>query len=129
MNHTTGCFHPLGGTRFEIAFVAHAVAMQHVAVQHVGQGDKTAVGVIGKAGDVFIRVVAAEVVEHQKRIEVTQGRGTDGAMHCNTGAFTDRAGSDDLGNVTYGHKQSPSSAEENGWRYAMRLYDLPVVHI
>jgi hypothetical protein len=83
----------LRAARAQVAAVAHAVLMLHVAVQHVGKGDEAAMGMRREPGDVFVRVVAAKVVQHEKRIEVFQRRRADGAMHgyaCTLGHFNSR---------------------------------------
>jgi hypothetical protein len=72
--------HPLHAAGLEVAAVAHAVAVLHVAVEHVGDGLEAAVRMLGKAGNVFVRVFAAEVVEHEERVEVLQRRRADAAV-------------------------------------------------
>ena len=61
--------HPLHVARAEVARVAEAVLVPHVAVEHVGDGLEAAVRMRRKAGDVVVRVVREELVEHQERIE------------------------------------------------------------
>ena len=61
--------HPLDATVFQQAFVTSAIAMAHATIDHVGDRLETAMGVIGKASDVVVRIVAAKDVEHQEGIE------------------------------------------------------------
>ena len=61
--------HPLHATVFQQAFVAGAVAVEHAARDHVGDGLEAAVRVVREAGDVVVGPVAAEGVEHQERVQ------------------------------------------------------------
>ena len=51
--------------------------MAHAPVEHVGDGLETAMRVIGEAGDVVFRLVGAELIEQQERVEVGQLRLAD----------------------------------------------------
>ena len=103
MDNAAGGLHPLGAAGAQIAPVAHAVPVLHVAVQHVGEGDEAAMGMVREAGDVFLRVVAAEVVQHQEGVQVLQGRGADAAVDDDAGAFRDGVSRHQLTDVAYGH--------------------------
>ena len=61
--------HPLDVARSDDALVAQAVAVIGAAADHVGDRFDAAVGVPGESGQVFVRVVLAEVVEHEEGIE------------------------------------------------------------
>ncbi len=87
--------HPLHVTASEIAAVAHVILMQHVAVKHVGHGLETAVRMAGKAGDVIVRVLGAELVEHQERIEALELRAADAAAELHACAVGSGDGLDD----------------------------------
>jgi hypothetical protein len=50
-------------------FVATAVTVSHATRDHVGDGLKPAMWVVGKASDVFARVVAAKGIEHEKWVK------------------------------------------------------------
>ena len=63
--------------------VAKAVAMLHVAIQHVGEGNEAPVGMVWKTSDVVVRVLAAKLVEHEEGVQVSQRRGANGAMDRN----------------------------------------------
>jgi hypothetical protein len=103
MDHAAGGLHPLGAAGAQVAPVAHAVPVFHVAVQHVGEGDEAAMGMVREAGDVLVRVVAAEVVQHQEGVQVFQGRGADAAAHGDTGAFGNGAGLEQLADGAWSH--------------------------
>ena len=49
--------------------MAGRIAVAHAPGDHVGHGLEAAVRVVGKAADVVARVVGAEGVEHQERVE------------------------------------------------------------
>ena len=69
MDHAAPGGHPLHAAVAEQALVARAVAVAHAAGKHVGDGLEAAMRMVRKAGDVVVRVVAAERVQHQERIE------------------------------------------------------------
>ena len=50
-------------------FVPGAVAVAHATGEHVGHGLEAAMRMVWKAGDVVVRIVAAECVEHQEGVE------------------------------------------------------------
>src|SRR2546425_8729857 len=62
--------HPLHVPGAEGAAVAEAVAVLHAPAEHVGDGFDTAMGMPGESGEVVLRVVVAEVVQQQERIEI-----------------------------------------------------------
>ena len=94
MDDAAGGLHPLRPAGAQIAAIAHAVAVFHVAVEHVGERDETAMRMIRKTGDVLVGIVAAEMVEHQERIEILQRRRAQGAMHSDAGPFGNGDGVD-----------------------------------
>ena len=51
---------------------------------------------IGETRDVLVGIVAAEMIEHQKRIEMLQAWGTDRAMDGYASAFCERRGLNEL---------------------------------
>jgi hypothetical protein len=69
MDQTAARGHPLDAAGLDQTFVARAVAMQHAPGDHIGHGLEAAVRVIRKAGDIVVRIVAAEGIEHQEGIE------------------------------------------------------------
>ena len=52
--------------------------------------------VVRETGNIVVRIITLEMIQHQKRIEVSQRRRTDAAMHRHTGAFGDLVGLDSL---------------------------------
>ena len=69
VDHAFGGRHPLHAAVFQQALVAGAVTVQHAPGNHVGDGLKAAVRVVGKAGDVVVGLVAAKRIEHQKGVQ------------------------------------------------------------
>ena len=59
----------LHAARAEQAFVARRITVAHAAFEHVGHGLEAAVRMVGKTGDIVARVVGAEGIEHQERVE------------------------------------------------------------
>ena len=68
------------------AFVAGAVAMAHAPGDHVGDRLEAAVRMVRKAADVVLRIVGAERVEHQERIEPSLQRLRQHARQLDAGA-------------------------------------------
>src|SRR5450830_1018157 len=69
VDHPLAGGHPLHTAVLQQAFVARAVAVQHAAGDHVGDGLEATVRVVGEAGDVIVGVVAAKGIEHQEGVE------------------------------------------------------------
>ena len=63
--------HPLHAAVVQQAFVAGTVAVTHAAGDHVGDGFKSAMRMIGETSDVIVWIIAAKGVEHQEGIEAT----------------------------------------------------------
>ena len=61
--------HPLHVARAEMSTVAEVILVQHVPREHVGHSLETAVRMGREPLDVFVRAVAAELIEHEERIE------------------------------------------------------------
>ena len=64
--------HPLDAAALDHAGMALVVAMAHLAIQHDGDGFKTAMRVVGKAGHVVGAVVGADLVQHQEGVQLHQ---------------------------------------------------------
>ena len=75
-----------------IAAVAEAVAVLDGAGEHVGDRLDAAVRVPREAGQVVVRVVVAEIVEQQERIELRRVAEAEGAAQLHAGAFHGRRG-------------------------------------
>jgi len=68
--HDAACRrHPLDASRGDDARVAGAVPVPYAPGEHVRDGLEAAVRMIGEAGDVFLRIVRAERVEQQERVQ------------------------------------------------------------
>ena len=87
--------HPLHVARRDGAAVAHAVAVLHRSGQHVGDRLDAAVRMPGKAGQVVLGNVVAEIVEQQKRIEVGGIAESKRAAQMHARAFERRLGFDE----------------------------------
>lgn len=87
MDHAACGLHPLRAAGAQIAAVTHAVLVLHVAVEHVGEGDEAAVRMRRETGEIFVRIAAAEMVEHEEGVEVPERRRADAAVHRDAGAF------------------------------------------
>ena len=83
--------HPLHVARAEAAAVAEAVAVFDVSRQHVGDGFDPPVRMPRKAGEIIVRVLVAEVVEQQERIELRRVAEAERALQLDAGAFEVRA--------------------------------------
>ena len=70
----------------EVAAVAEAVLVPHVAVEHVGHGLEAAMRMRRKAGEVIVRIVREELVEHQERIEPQVLAAAEAAAQLDAGA-------------------------------------------
>src|SRR3546814_1548281 len=62
--------HPLHAARRQVTDVAEMVLMLHVAIEHVGDSLEAAMRMRREAGEVIVRIVGIELVEHQERIEI-----------------------------------------------------------
>ena len=75
-------------------FVAGAVAMTHAAGDHVRDRLEAAMRMVGKPADVVLRIVGAERVEHQERIEPALQRLRQHARELHAGAVRRRLARD-----------------------------------
>ena len=64
--------------------------MAHASFEHVGHGLEAAVRVRREAGDIVVRVLGIELVEHRERIEAFRGRAADHAGQADAGAIGGR---------------------------------------
>ena len=71
--------------------------MAHAPVEHVGDGLEAAVRVVREAGDVVLRPVGAELVQHQEGVEFHQLRRADHARQLDAGAVRSGHAADTLG--------------------------------
>ena len=95
--------HPLHVAGAEAAAVAEAVAVLDVAGEHVGDRLDAAVRMPRKAGEIVARVVVAEVVEEQERIELRGVAEAERALQLDAGAFDGGLRVNDFPNRTNRH--------------------------
>ena len=88
--------HPLHVAGGDDAAVAQAVAVLDVAAQHVGDGLDAAVRMPGEALQVLVRLVRAEVVEQQERIEQLRLAEAEGPVEVHAGPLDGRPALDHL---------------------------------
>ena len=82
--------HPLHVAGGHLALVAQAVAVLDRAGQHVGDRLDPAMRMPGKSRQVILRVVVAEIVQQQERIEVLRLAEAEGALQLHARAFDGR---------------------------------------
>ncbi len=86
VDHPARGGHPLHATGLQQADVAHVVFVAHASFEHVGDGLEAAVRVRREAGDVVVRIVGAEFVEHQEGVEALDTGAADHSVQAHTGA-------------------------------------------
>src|SRR6185503_13586818 len=84
--------HPLHAAGPEQADVALVVAVPHAASEHVCDRFEAAMRMIRKAADVIRRLVRAELIEQQERIELGKARSSDDAIELDAVAIAGRQG-------------------------------------
>ena len=85
------------------ALVAQAVAVRHLAGQHVGDGLDAAMRMPRKAGQVIRRILVAKIVQQQERIELRGLAEAEGALQLHAGAFDGGFGFKNLFHCTKRH--------------------------
>ena len=95
--------------------------MLDVAREHVGDRLDAAMRVPGEAGAIVGRVVAAEIVHHQERIEVGRVAEAEGAAQTHARALHGRPGKGDAFDGSNGHGKLRSKNVEA----ACEILDLP----
>src|SRR5579864_6054071 len=71
--------HPLHVTSGDGALIPHAVPVRHSSRQDVGDGFDAAVGMPGKASEIILWNVVAEIIQQKERVEflgVPEAEGT-----------------------------------------------------
>jgi hypothetical protein len=87
--------HPLGAAAAQVAGVAQVVLVLEIAFQHVGDGLEAPVRVGREAGDVVVRVVRGELVEHQEGSRRSPWLLAEAAPQLDAGPVGDGDGRDD----------------------------------
>ena len=90
MYDAAASLHPLTPTGAQVSGIAHAVLMLHVTIDHVGESVEAAVWMRRETRNILIRIITAEIIQHQERIIIAQSRCADSAMHRNACAFSRR---------------------------------------
>ena len=96
--------HPLDVAGGDGAAVAHAVAVLHGSGEDVGDGLDAAMRMPGKAGEIVLGNVVAEVVEQQEGIEVGRVAEAEGAAQMDARAFERGLGLDEAFDGSNGHR-------------------------
>jgi hypothetical protein len=78
--------HPLHVPRLDHAFVADRIAVLHASLEHDGDGLEAAMRMVREAGDPRLRIVGAELIEHEERIDRIKLRRADHALELDAGA-------------------------------------------
>jgi hypothetical protein len=94
--------HPLHAARAEVAAVSVVVAMAHAAGEHVGHRFEATVRMLGKAFDVIVGLVGAELVEQQERVQHVERRLSDHALELHARAVGGIHAADAAGDVALG---------------------------
>src|SRR6185295_16825147 len=79
--------HPLHVAGAEAAAIAEAVAVRHLTGEDVGDRLDAAMRMPREAGEIVGRVLVAEIVEQQKRIELARVAEAECALQLDTRAF------------------------------------------
>ena len=85
MDNAAARGHPLHTTLLQIPFVTQMVTVLHVAFHQVGHRFKAPVRVRREAGNVIIRIIRGERVQHQKGIQPHHGVVAQRPLQANTG--------------------------------------------
>jgi hypothetical protein len=92
VQNAAACRHPLHIAALQRAAIAKAVAMIDSACQNVGDRFYPAMGMPRKARAIIGRVIAAKIVEHQKRVKPRGIAKAKGAVQMHARAFHMRLG-------------------------------------
>ena len=84
--------HPLHIARAHAAAIAEAVAVFHGAREHVGNRFDAAMRMPREAREIRVRIIVAEIVEQQKRIELRRIAEAERAAQLHARAFERRFG-------------------------------------
>src|ERR1700733_5022540 len=88
--------HPLYVAGRKVAAVAEVILVPHVTVEHVGDGLEAAMRGGREAGDVILRIVRVELIEHQERIDLKAALTAQTAAELDAGAVRGRYRWNDL---------------------------------
>ena len=102
--------HPLHVAGAEAAAIAETVAVLDRAGQHISDGLDAAMRMPGKAGEIVLRSVVAEIVEQEKRVGLLRVAETEGAAQLHAGAFERRLRLHDAFDRANGHDNDARAA-------------------
>ena len=85
------------------ALVSHAVAVLHRSGEHVGDGLDAAVRMPGKARQIILGNIVAEIIEQQEGIEIGGVAESESAAQMHAGAFERRLGLNESLHGSNGH--------------------------
>ena len=108
MNDAAARGHPLHIARGDRAVVAHAVAVLDGPGENVGDRLDSAMRMPGKAREIILGNVVAEIVEQQKRIEIGGIAKAKSAAQVHARSFERGLGLDQALNGSNGHVGLPS---------------------
>ena len=103
VNDAPGGGHPLHVSGAQVAAVAEMILVPHVPVQHVRDGLETAMRMRRKAGEIVVRIVGVELIEHEERIDVQPALAAEAAAQLNAGAVGGRDRFDDVDQISITH--------------------------
>src|SRR5580704_15901352 len=96
MQNAAACRHPLHIAGSHLAPVAEAVAMLDRARKHIGNRFDAPMRMPGKSREVVCRLVVAEIVQQEKRIEVLGFTEPKSALQLYASTFKGRFGLNNL---------------------------------
>ncbi len=100
--------HPLDVAGGDNALIAHAVAVLHVAFEHVGDGLDAPVRMPGEPLEIVLRPVIAKIVQEQKGVELRHFAEAEDPLEMHPGPFEGGFGLQDLADISGGcHGGSP----------------------
>src|SRR5258705_10339948 len=113
------------------ATMAEVVLVTNVALEHVGDGLKAAVRVRREAGDIIVRIVRWEFIQHQEGIEARGAALPEAAAQPDARAIGSVAGGNQLLQLALGHGVNVVSAAaeinpgRSRWRRGARVGRTP----
>src|SRR5690606_5751350 len=87
VNNAPSRCHPLDVAAAQMTFIAQMILVQHMAVEHIGDGFKAPVRVRRKTGYIVVRIVRIEFIQHQEGIESRMGILSQAAVYAHASAI------------------------------------------
>ncbi len=79
--------HPLHIACGHAALVAERIAVRHFAGENISDGLDAAVRMPGEAGEIVGRILVAEIIEQEERVEFVRFAEAEGALQLDAGTF------------------------------------------